>query len=369
LEEKRINRLIPRIIAAFVFGATAIMLPLAALAQSAELGATQIAPALNLEDVATASGLPALTTTNASGAVAHLFPTVPGAVLRSQVVQGSPLLYHSGGPIMSTAAIYSIFWVPPYLQNRAPTSLSASYQNLMTQLASDYPAHGIDNNNTEYFQIIGPAKTYIQNVGSNGGFYVDKSLFPASGCSDSATPGNCITDAQIRSEIQKVMALQGWTGGMNHIFLLYTSSGEGSCFDQRSSSCAYVQYCAYHSFIWASPPVVYGNLPYGNTSVCQLPGTPSPNGFPVADAVTSGASHEISESITDPLLNAWFTSTGLEIGDLCAYDYGTNSFDAANANQAWNGHFYELQTEFDNHAFALGFAGCVQVGPFGEPPG
>jgi hypothetical protein len=58
----------------------------------------------------------------------------------------------------------------------------------------------------------------------------------------------------------------------------------------------------------------------------------------------------ISESITDPLLNAWFTSGGFEIGDLCAYDYGTNASDSGNANQAWNGNFYELQTEFDYHA-------------------
>jgi hypothetical protein len=363
------NQLVPAIMAACVFGATATMLPAVALAQSAEHGAAPIAPALNLEDVAAASGLPGLTVTNALGRVAHLFPTVPAAVLRSQAIQTPPLLYHSGGSIMSTASIYSIFWVPSNLQNGRSTSLTASYESLMTRLAGDYPAHGIDNNNTEYFQIIGTTKTYVQNVGSSAGFYVDSSLFPASGCSDSATPGNCITDAQIRSEIQKVMALQGWTGGLNHIFLLYTSSGEGSCFDPRSTACAYVQYCAYHSFISASPPVIYGNIPYGNTSVCQLTGTPSPNGFPAADAVMTSASHEISESITDPLLNAWFTSDGSEIGDLCAYDYGTNAWDSGNANQAWNGHFYELQTEFDNHAYTLGFAGCVQVGPFGEPPG
>jgi hypothetical protein len=368
-EEKLISRLVPPIIAVCVLSATAMKLPLVALAQSTEQGAAQIASALNLEDLATAPGLPRLTVTNASGGVAHIFPTVRAAVLRSRAVQTSPLLYHSGGPVMSTAAIYSIFWVPPYLQNGASTSLSASYRSLMTRLAGDYPAHGIDNNNTEYFQIVGTTKTYIQNVGSNAGFYVDSSLLPASGCSDSATPGNCITDAEIRSEIQKVMTRQGWTGGLNHIFMLYTSSGEGSCFDLRSTSCAYVQYCAYHSFISASPPVIYGNIPYGNTSVCQLQGTPSPNGFPAADAAMTSSSHEISESITDPLLNAWFTSGGFEIGDLCAYDYGTNAWDSGNANQAWNGNFYELQTEFDNHAFNLGFAGCVQVGPFGQPPG
>jgi hypothetical protein len=70
------------------------------------------------------------------------------------------------------------------------------------------------------------------------------------------------------------------------------------------------------------------------------------------------ASHEISESITDPLLDAWFTAQGNEIGDLCNFDYGTNTWDEGAANQNWSGHFFELQQEFDNHVSA-----CVQVGP------
>ena len=366
---EHLNNLVATTIAACVLCATAVMLPHAAVAQDARDESGQIAPAQNLEEVTTAPGLPQLTVTNAMGEVAHIFPTISGAALRNQAAQTPPLLYHSGGSIMPTTAIYSIFWIPSHLQNGASTSLSASYQNLMGRLASDYPANGIDNNNTEYFQIIGTTKTYIHNVGSNAGSYVDTSLLPASGCSDSATPGNCITDAQIHSEIHKVMSLKGWTGGLNHIFMLYTSSGEGSCYDSSSTSCAYVQYCAYHSYISGSAPIIYGNIPYGNTSVCQIPGTPSPNSFPAADAAMTASSHEVTESITDPLLNAWFTSDGSEIGDLCAYNYGTNTWDSGKANQAWSGHFYELQTEFDNHAYGLGFAGCVQVGPFGEPPG
>jgi hypothetical protein len=61
------------------------------------------------------------------------------------------------------------------------------------------------------------------------------------------------------------------------------------------------------------------------------------------------ASHELTEAVTDPELNAWYTSQGNEIGDLCAYNYGTNSWDSAKANQMWNGRFYELQMEFDKH--------------------
>jgi hypothetical protein len=221
-----------------------------------------------------------------------------------------------------------------------------------------------DNNNTQYYQIIGATGTFIQNAaGVNlasglAGFTVDNAPYPASGCSDAATPGNCITDAQIQAEIHGVIALKGWTGGPNKLFLLYTSSGEGSCFDSAGTSCAYTQYCAYHGFIPTSPPIIYANMPFGNLSACQVPGTPSPNGNAVADAVTDVASHEITEAITDPMLNAWFDSSGNEIADICNFDYGANTWDGGLANQQWNGHFYEVQQMFDNHA-----GGCVQLGP------
>ncbi|HTG57899.1 MAG TPA: hypothetical protein VMG63_00585 [Terriglobia bacterium] len=156
-----------------------------------------------------------------------------------------------------------------------------------------------------------------------------------------------------------MMTLKGWTGAINKMFLLFTSSGEGSCFDSTSTSCAYVQYCAYHSyFLSGTTPVIYGNEPYGNTSVCQAPGIPSPNGDPIADTAATSASHELSEAITDPEGSAWYTASGYEIGDLCAYNYGVNTWDSAKANQMWNGRFYELQQEYDNHT-----GSCVQVGP------
>jgi hypothetical protein len=44
-----------------------------------------------------------------------------------------------------------------------------------TEEAIDYPGHGLDNINTQYYQIIGGHTTYIGNVGSFGGAYVDTS--------------------------------------------------------------------------------------------------------------------------------------------------------------------------------------------------
>jgi hypothetical protein len=325
-------------------------------------------PVHSLSEIKPLPGAPNLNPTS-NGHTVHIMATVQGARALAKAralapLSGGPLVYHGTGSIMRRANFFAIFWIPPTLQNGGPTGMSVAYRNLQTRLLADYTANGIDNNNVQYYEILGSNKAYIQNAAglqlASGlaGVFVDNSPYPASGCTDAATPGNCITDAQIQAEIQKVIPLAGWASGTNRMFLLYTSSGEGSCFNASSTSCAYTQYCAYHSFIPTSPPIIYANIPFGNLSVCQNPGQPSPNGDAVADAVTDVASHEMTEAITDPMLNAWFDSSGNEIGDICNFDYGPNGWDAGLANQQWGGHFYEVQREFDNHTNT-----CVQLGP------
>jgi hypothetical protein len=321
-----------------------------ALGQTAE-------PAQNMADLSAAPGAPQLTLSGPSSTI-HIFPTREGVEARRLAAPSAPtpLLYHANGQVMPKVEIYTIFWAPSRLQNGAATSIPALYQAVQMRVLKDYIGHGLGNNNTQYYQTINGATTYIQNTGRFAGSFYDTSPYPASGCTDSATPGNCLTDTQIRTEIQKVMNLNKWTGGIDKIFFLFTSSGEGSCFD-NSSSCAYTAYCAYHGFIKSANPIIYANIPYGNPSVCQIPGTPAPNDT-IADTAATAVSHELTEAITDPLLNAWFTAQGEEIGDICAYQYGANTWDGNKANQMWNGNFYELQQEYDNHTNA-----CVDLGP------
>jgi hypothetical protein len=300
-----------------------------------------------------------------------------------------PLTFH-GGPVMQAPSTYVIFWIPQsgQLQNGSPTSMSSDYTAVQQNLSQLYQGEGIDNNNTQYYSHCVPSSYiyvpgtdfdcnpyllgttyYINNTGgqTNGfgglgmlkGAYTVTSDYPAAGPACGSNP-NCITDAQIQAEILSVMNLRGWTGGLNAMFLLFTSSGEGSCIPTSNGpACAYTAYCAYHSYInVGGHAVIYGNLPYGDVNVCQSPGTPSPNNDPAADTAATAASHELTEAITDPLLNAWYDSNGEEIADKCAYNYGTNTWDSGQANQMWYGSFFELQMEYDNHT-----GSCVQVGP------
>jgi Phosphate-induced protein 1 conserved region len=340
-----------------IFLTAAVTVPNIALSQTAPTAL----PSQHLTEAAAASnGLAELTPGSKANSI-HIFPTPDRAnALKLSSALGQPLLYHTMGPVMLTANTYVIFWVPPKLQSGAPTALTKSYQDLQIRFMQDYPGHGIDNNNTQYFQTVGGKTNYIGNTGGFVDSYIDTAPYPASGCKDSATPGNCITDAQLRTEILRAMKLKKWTGGSRNIFFVYTAPGEGSCFDATSTSCAYTAYCAYHGAIPPSPltPVLYANMPYADPKFCMVTGTPSPNNDPAADAAVSVASHELTEAITDPFLNAWYAANGMEIGDLCAWQFGTNTWDGGKANQSWNGNFYELQQEYDNHA-----NNCVPVGP------
>jgi hypothetical protein len=249
---------------------------------------------------------------------------------------GTPPLLYNGGPAMHTPTVYAIYWVPKTLQDGTSTSLSSTYQNVETTMLKEYFGHSLMNNNTQYYDA-----KYITNTGKVGGTYVDKSAYPGSDCFDPAvgagllTNGsNCISDLDLQNEATKVMGIKHWTGGVNKLFMVFTSSNEGQC-AVSDSDCSYYTYCAYHSYFvnGSGEDVVYSNEPYGNTTVCQVAGAPSPNGFPDADTAATASAHELTESITDPLLNAWLDSSGYEIGDECAYYYGVALWDGGLATE------------------------------------
>jgi hypothetical protein len=312
---------------------------------------------------------------NVEDHVIHIFPTVHTVKALAVAAHNGgtpPLLYH-GGPVLLSPTVYAIFWVPPHLQDGHATSLSSAYQNVQTTLLNEYFGHAIGNNNTQYYQIVGTTKSYIQNKGSFGGSYVDTSLYPGSDCFDPSNQltngNNCISDTDLRNEITKVMGIKGWTGGMNKVFLLFTSSNEGQCAVSKTN-CSYVQYCGYHSYFInrSNQTVIYTNQPYGNPTACQISGAPSPNSNPAADTAATAVSHELSESITDPLINAWKDSSGSEIGDECAYYYGLVGWNGGHATELWDGHPFLLQTEYSNYLQNFyfnnsNFTGCFNSGP------
>jgi len=124
----------------------------------------------------------------------------------------------------------------------------------------------------------------------------------------------------------------------------------------------YAAYCAYHGNTTTSTMVFYANMPYDADSPFCQDGN-YPNGLISDGEINGGLSHEHMESVTDPIPNdAWTDGAGdfhgYEIGDVCAFDWGTPLGTAPNGspyNQVINGHPYWYQMEWSNYGH-----GCVQ---------
>jgi hypothetical protein len=66
---------------------------------------------------------------------------------------------------------------------------------------------------------------------------------------------------------------------------------------------------------WVGNPKTFFNF-------CGVQTAPSPNNNPDADSMASFVAHELEESVTDPIFNAWYDVNGNENGDLCAWTFG-----------------------------------------------
>jgi hypothetical protein len=311
-----------------------------------------------------------------------------------------PLIWH-GGAVMGTGAtgplvITPVFWNPPGFP------MDPGYKSLITQYLSDVAAASGTHSNvysiaTEYSGTDGRNR-YDIKLGTPVN---DTNPLPASGCTVASTDTTgiyadgsgytaCLDDAQVNGEAHAVATANGLPENLSHIYVMYLPKHVESCFNPGSTTstaggqaCTInyqptAVYCAYHSFVmpgfsFSNTPfeLVYANMPFpvylsktGFTCGTNInfPGViESPNNNPDADTEISPSSHEIIESITDPDTNSgWYDLQGNEIGDECAYRFGT-TFGAPGAlfNQVINGHRYITQTEFSNSSFFRSGGGCL----------
>jgi hypothetical protein len=113
--------------------------------------------------------------------------------------------------------------------------------------------------------------------------------------------------------------------------------------------------CAYHSnFLLNNQQIIYAEVPdFGGTLLQDCSGSVqdyneqnSRNDNLGADNVLDSFMHELSESVTDPLGNAWTSLVGGEIGDICNFNYGTTYIapNGTHANTHLGNRDYLVQT-------------------------
>jgi len=264
--------------------------------------------------------------------------------------RSSNLTYHNGPVMLTGSRTYTIFWAGATTPDWGPDGKYIStIQGYFANVAADSgKPSNVYATDTQYYDSSNSNIAYASTVGDST---TDTTPYPANGCTDRATT-ICLSDAQLQAELMSVMAAKGWSassGGVQNLFFLFTPKGVGSCV---GSSCAYTNYCAYHSWIGSgSSAVLYANQPYAaqNYHIYTCDSGQHPNGS-TADATLNVVSHEHNEAITDEQGSAWFDSQGAENGDKCAWNFGTalGSTGSGQYNQVIGTGKYYLQQEWSN---------------------
>jgi hypothetical protein len=141
-------------------------------------------------------------------------------------------------------------------------------------------------------------------------------------------------------------------------------NGFASCFDTGPSDCALggdanAGYCGYHADI-GSARLLYAVIPYNALDGHCRSSRPRPNGS-TADPTISTIAHELAETATDPLGDAWSDDSGNEIADLCLHNFGPDvggSSGPTAYNQVIDGGHYYLQDLWSNYGH-----GCAATAP------
>jgi hypothetical protein len=240
--------------------------------------------------------------------------------------KSSQILYH-GGPVMYAATTLYVVYYGSFTSNQH-TILDTFLGNV-----GGTPAYNV---NTEYYDA---QNQFVQNA---------LSYSPATDSYDDAySQGKSLNGSFVTTILHNAVAGGHLPVDVNGIYILTVSP------DVKLPKSVW---CAYHSHstaivtgddikyaLAADPPASILNSCSGNLATYH--DTTSPNGDIGMDEVVDSLIHEISETVTDPDLNAWYTSGGAEVGDLCNFVYGTTFLapNGSHANHTFGGLNYLAQ--------------------------
>jgi hypothetical protein len=261
------------------------------------------------------------------------------ASAQSRLPFGSPvdartpqILYHGGPILLGSVRIYIIYY----------GSFQSGTVNIVNDFFSNLGATPQFDVNTTYYD-------------GQGNFISGNLTFsPASNVYfDNYSEGKFVTSNVVLKIIHNALAnghLPTDTGGE---YFLITSP------DVRVLGfCS--SFCAYHNnstSIISGQDIKYALVPDPSSACYGCDGNVSvfnqnitPNGDIGADEMTDSIMHELSETVTDPDINAWYTRAGAENGDLCNFNYGTTYIapNGAYANAHMGNRDYLIQTIWEN---------------------
>lgn len=266
------------------------------------------------------------------GTAYHLYTAKPHAAPPAAGATATMLYY--GGEVIGKVKVAAVMW-----GSGVPTSTVNGIGGYFKALVNSTYVDQLSEYATNIVAVDGKQGT---NQTINRGSYLGTFKI---------TPSNTskrLTDAQVQTELKaQIAAGKLPPHNINTLYMIYfpsdiviTLGGGRSC----------LSFGAYHEAVSSSP--TYANIFYGVMPDCG-------GGF---SAITDVSSHEFAEAVTDAIPTpgtnpaypqAWNTSNGYEIGDLCQSFNGTLN--------VTGGTSYEVQEVFLNTTNACG------VGNFTSP--
>jgi hypothetical protein len=293
---------------------------------------------------------------------------------KAPLVEPRPLQYH-GGAVLHSSDAYVIYWDPT-------GGYRGDWERLIDKYFQDV---GADSGHLgSVFAVngqYGDATGQALNKTTFRGSYTDSTPYPETGNCSEPAEFVCLTDAQIKAEVQHVInsvapPLPGTTGTPIYYMLMppgvTVCTGAGSASTCSNSETLEEEVtkiekselpppvktgiCGYHSYVAGANPIPYvvqpwvagyagrfilGNSPLTtsrNTSdvlACQdnrqlnepnqLSGLNPFGNYAegLADVIISNLSLEQRNVVVDPYLDAWYqNTTAAEQGDMCQFNFG-----------------------------------------------
>jgi hypothetical protein len=267
-----------------------------------------------------------------------------------------------GGVVMHNARVHLIYWLPSgsHFAIGGTSATDTTYESKLEQFVSDYQSTGLFKMLAQYSDSTGGVSSV-----SLAGTYTYTKAYPTG----RGTTSSPLFDSDYQTAVSDVLdhANLHWATGTEDVYFVFTAAGIESCQGSDLSECTFAgkdtsgnprgTYGAYHYWYKHNGAnVVYANMPadawLGYDSQVVYP-----NGA-ANDPTVQALSHELTEALTDPLLNSWLDANNCEIGDKCNLDMGTDVNPDGSNIVLSNGHKYQVQREWSNT-----ISGCTLATP------
>ena len=292
----------------------------------------------------------------------------------------SGLTYHGGVTMTGGVTVHAIFWAAPGYHFLPAPPGSLSYEDMISQYFTDIAAASTGTSGgsctlascnaftVEPQYASGTSSGAITSGDNTISFnkatdvVTDSDHYPTRECTSPANARVCITDTQVRAEVDHVIQSTGGQRGLHDIWYVFLPPNVDECLIPFGV-CASNQFLGYHSFsnVKQHGVTIYAVGPDPIIESGQTYPGGDPQGNPDAELAVDVSAHELNEAMTDPEGAGWLDPLGGEVGDKCEIgpQHGTP------LGYAPNGSPYNQVVHHDDYLIQMMWSndnqGCVQA--------